>query len=200
MTLPATSTFGILTTLTVVSLSLALTEMKVQSCDDTPRGQIESLLDKTTNRPLIREVIDGYGEEARKILPEVAANENEPPQPRGEAIRLLGEYRSEAAEQLLIGWLKNAHRVCTAIEPLSHYHDPQLLPDFIGFLDNYQTSGKIVSPGRYEADVFVSDVAVSGLENLTGLRMEQATERAVQHVPDFLYLEVERVQMQVIGQ
>ena len=67
-----------------------------QECKETARSQIEAVLDESTNRILLSKVVSNFGEEGKRLLLEIAGDESRSAKRRGEAIRLLGEYRSDA--------------------------------------------------------------------------------------------------------
>lgn len=166
----------------LVVLVLLVVPCASQQCEETARGQIETVLDKVTNRPLIREVIDGYGDEGKRILVDIAAEESSSAKQRGEAIRLLGEHRSEPARQLLLRLLQTREQVCAAVAPLVQYRSPELVPLFVALLDDHRSCGKLISFGMHsaqgnkETEVFLSDEVVDALERLTGQRLEQETD------------------------
>src|SRR6266436_5276307 len=85
-----------LITALVLDLVLAPGISVSQECLETTRNQIQDALDRTTNRILLREVVDDYGEEGKRILVQIAGDESQTPKRRGQAIQLLGEHRSKA--------------------------------------------------------------------------------------------------------
>jgi WD40 repeat protein len=74
--------------------------------------------------------------------------------------------------------------MCVAINALQSYRTPDLVPLFMGRLDDRQSCGNIVrftigGGGRgkdKETEVFVSDEAVGALERVTGMRLEQEND------------------------
>jgi Tol biopolymer transport system component len=168
------------TTALVLGLALVATmRIRAQQCQETAQSQIQDALDRTTNRILLREVVDDYGEEAKRILVQIAGDENQTPQRRGQAIRLLGEHRSEAGEKLLLAMLDDPRTVCSAVTPLQDYRDPQLIPKLIAMLDDHRSCGEVVrfSIGGHDKEqktgVYLSDEIVGALERLTGKRFEE---------------------------
>src|SRR5713226_8890956 len=86
-----------------------------QECQQTARSQIDSVLDKSTNRILLREVIDDFGEEGNRVLVQIASDQDQPAKRRGTAIGLLGEHRSDAGKRLLLELLNEDSTMCVAI-------------------------------------------------------------------------------------
>jgi len=163
-------------------LGLALVSnivLQAQQCEETAQSQIRDALDKTTNRVLLREVIDDYGEEAKQILVQIAGDGNQTPRRRGQAIQLLGEHRSEAGEKLLLAMLDDPETVCSALNPLQEYRDPELIPRLIAMLDDHRSCGEVVrfsigsSEKQQKTGFDLPDEAVGALEHLTGKRFER---------------------------
>ena len=154
-------------------------EAQGQECKESAQSQIEAALDKTTNRILLREVVDDYGDEGKQILVGIASDHNQTPRRRGQAIQLLGEHRSEAGERMLLGMLDDPAMICSVVSPLQEYRDPQVVPKLIAMLDDQRSCGEVVrfsigGHGKEEkTGVFLSDEAVEALERLTGKRFEQ---------------------------
>ena len=122
----------------------AYTSAAAQECKETARGQIEAVLDKSTNRILLSEVVNDFGEEGKRVLVEIAGDESQSSRRRGEAIRLLGEYRSDAGERLLLEMLRDHKTACGAINALQEYRSPEIVPAFIALLDDHRSCGNIV--------------------------------------------------------
>jgi len=165
----------------VLLLALVLTPRisMSQECQETARNQIQNALDKSSNRILLREVVDDYGEEGKRILVQIAGDESQSPDRRGQAIHLLGEHRSKAGEELLLGMLDDPKTICAAIRPLQEYRDPQLIPKLINLLDDRRSCGELTrfSVGGHDkeqkAGLYLSDEIVEALERLTGKHFEQ---------------------------
>jgi Tol biopolymer transport system component len=161
---------------------LTLTEIWAQECKETTRGQIEAVLDKSTNRILLNEVVDNLGEEGKQILVQIAGDLKQSPKRRGQAISLLGEHRSEAGKKLLLGMLSDYPTLCGAIHPLQEYRDPNLVPQFISLLDDRRSCGNMIEfsiggdAREKKTTVFVSDEAVDALERVTGKRLEKEND------------------------
>jgi dipeptidyl aminopeptidase/acylaminoacyl peptidase len=153
--------------------------LRAQQCQETAQSQIQDALDKGTNRVLLREVIDDYGEEGKRILVQIAGDVNQTSNRRGQAIQLLGEHRSEAGEKLLLAMLDDPRTVCSVVNPLQGYRDPQLIPKLIAMLDDHRSCGEFVrfsigSPEKEQkTGVFLSDEVVDALEHITGKHLEQ---------------------------
>jgi hypothetical protein len=153
--------------------------IRAQQCPETAQSQIQDALDRTTNRILLREVVDDYGEPAKRILVQIAGDENQTPKRRAQAIQLLGEHRSEAGEKLLLVMLDEPRTVCSVVSPLQEYRDPQLIPKLVAMLDDHRSCGEEVrfNIGGHEkeekTEVFLSDEAVGALERLTAKRFEE---------------------------
>jgi WD40 repeat protein len=164
-----------------VLLGIALTAptSAAQECKKTARSQIEAVLDKSTNRILLSEVVNDFGEEGKGVLVEIAGDESQSSKRRGEAIRLLGEYRSDAGERLLLEMLRDHKTACGVINALQEYRSREIVPAFIALLDDHRSCGSIVrfnagGQGKQDqTEVFVSDEAVGGLERLTNKRFEK---------------------------
>jgi len=155
-----------------------------QECEETARSQIESVLDKSTNRILLREVIDDFGNEGSRILVQIASDQGQPAKRRGAAIGLLGEHRSDAGKELLVKLLNERSTMCVAITALQWYRSPDLVPLFMGLLDDRHSCGNIVrfniggggQEKNKQTEVFVSDETVGALERSTGIRLEQEND------------------------
>src|SRR5882724_8253715 len=73
-----------ITTALVVGLALLPTMgLQAQQCEETAQSQILDALDRTTNRILLKEVVDDYGDEAKGILVQIAGDQNQTPKRRG---------------------------------------------------------------------------------------------------------------------
>ena len=118
--------------------------LQAQKCEETAQSQIRDALDKTTNRILLREVIDDYGEEGKQILVQIAGDSTQTPRRRGQALQLLGEHRSEEGEKLLLAMLDDPGTICSAVNPLQEYRDPELIPKLIVMLDDHRSCGEVV--------------------------------------------------------
>jgi len=169
-------------TFTALLLGFALVPtvpMHAQACQETAQSQIQAALDSTTNRILLEDVVGGYGDEGKSVLVQIAGDESQPSRRRGQAIQLLGELRSDAGERLLTAMLHDPKTICSAIDPLQHYRDAQLIPEFMQLLDDRRYCGSMVSLSigghdkEKRTDVFLSDEVVGALERLTGRRLEQ---------------------------
>jgi WD40 repeat protein len=153
-----------------------------QECTQTAQNQIETVLDKSTNRVLLREVTNDFGEEGNRILVQIASDQSQPAKRRSAAIGLLGEYRSDAGKKLLLQLLDEHNTICVAINGLQWYRTPDLVPLFMNLLDDRHSCGNMVrfNNGGHEKDkqteVFVSDEAVGALERSTGIRLEQEND------------------------
>jgi WD40 repeat protein len=160
----------------------ASTSAVAQECKETARSQIEAVLDKSTNRILLSEVVSEFGEEGKRVLVEVAGDESQSSKRRGEAIRLLGENRSDAGERLLFEMLRDHKTACGAINALQEYRSTEIIPAFIALLDDHRSCGSLVrfnagGQGKQnQTEVFVSDEAVGGLERLTDKRFEKEND------------------------
>jgi hypothetical protein len=88
--------------LALLIILVNLPPVGAQEGTETPRGQIESALDKSTNRILLRDVVDNFGDEGNQILAQIAGDRSQTPKRRGNAISLLGEHRSGAGKKLLL--------------------------------------------------------------------------------------------------
>jgi WD domain, G-beta repeat len=156
-----------------------------QECRETPSNQIQDALDRATNQILLREVVDDYGEEGKRILVQIAGDENQSPKRRGQAIQLLGEHRSKAGEDLLFAMLDDPKTICGAIPPLQEYRDPELIPKLIALLDDRRSCGDLIrfsigGPDKEEKiGVYLSDEVVEALERLTGKRLEKERDMFV---------------------
>jgi hypothetical protein len=131
-------------------------------------------LDKVTNRILLGEVIEGYGDEGDRILVEIAGDATQPPERRSKAVWMLGEHRSPAGEELLKGMLNDPKTICEATSTLQFYRDPELIPRFVNMLDDHSSCGNEVrvdiggDKPEEKTEVYLSDEAVDALETITG--------------------------------
>jgi WD40 repeat protein len=155
-----------------------------QHYEDNATGQIQNVLDNSTNRILLGDVIGNYGEEGKRILVQIAGDSAQPPGRRGQAIQMLGEYRSPAGEELLKQMLDDSKTICGAIPWLGYYRSPELVPRFIDLLDDHRSCGNLVqtiitigvSYQEKKTEVYVSDEAVGALERITGNHFEKESD------------------------
>jgi len=152
-----------------------------QHYEENATVQIQDVLDKSTNRIMLGDVIGGYGEEGKRILVQIAGDSAQPASRRGRAVQMLGEYRSPAGEELLKGMLNDSKTICGAISALQNYRSPELIPRFIDLLDDHRSCGDLVqttinigvSWQEKKTEVYVSDEAIESLERITGNYLEK---------------------------
>jgi WD domain, G-beta repeat len=146
------------------------------------RSQVESALDRNTSRILRGEVIDEFGDEGKRILIQIARDQSQPAERRIEAIRLLGDKRSDEAYKALVELLHENNTVCGTIHALQAYRNPALVPAFLGLLEDRRSCGNIVrftvggNADERKTEVLVSDEAVEALEHITRIRLEKEND------------------------
>src|SRR5271157_543626 len=168
----------------IAILLLSLSHISTaQHYEENATVQIQDVLDKSTDRILLGDVIGGYGEEGKRILVQIASDSAQPASRRSRAVQMLGEYRSPAGEKLLKAMLNDSKTICGAISALQNYRDPELIARFIDLLDDHRSCGKLirisgerrsVDGGKQEeTEVYISDEAIDALEEITGDYLEK---------------------------